>query len=81
MKDSLTPVTNQNISGSVSNNLLKLEKEHYALQQYARRNNVEILGLQDIFTGYDLTEKVVELCNDVGIIVEVRDIEPCHRLF
>ena len=81
MKDGLTPVTNQNVSGSVSNNLSKLEKEHYALQQYARRNNVEILDLPDIFTGDRLTEKVVELCNDVGIVVEVRDIKPCHRLF
>ena len=27
-----------------------------------------------------MTEKVVELCNDAGVIVEVRDIEACHRL-
>ena len=81
MKDGFTPVTNQNVSGSVTNNLLKLEKEHYELQQYSRRNNVEILGLPDIFTGDRLTEKVVELCNDVGVMIEVRGIEACHRLF
>ena len=80
MKDGFTPVTNQNVSGSVTNNLLKLEKEHYELQQYSRRN-VEILGLPDIFTGDRLTETVVELCNDVGVMIEVRDIEACHRLF
>ena len=39
-----------------------------------------ILGLPDIFTVDRLTEKVVELCNDAGVIVEVRDIEACHRL-
>ena len=81
MKDGFTPVTNQNVSGSVTNNLLKLEKEHYELQQYSRRNNVEILGLPDIFTGDRLTEKIVELCNDVGVMIEVRVIEACHRLF
>ena len=81
MKDGFTPVTNQNVSGSVTNNLLKLEKEHYELQQYSRRNNVEILGLPDIFTGDRLTETVVELCNDVGVMIEVRDIEACNRLF
>ena len=80
MTDGLTPVTNQDVSGSVSNNLLKLAKEHYELQQYSRRNNVEILDLPDIFTGDRLTEKVGELCNDVGIMVEVRDVEACHRL-
>ena len=51
------------------------------LQQSLRRNNVEILRLPDIFTGDRLREKVVELCNDVGVMVEVRDIEACHRLF
>ena len=81
MKDGFTPVTNQNVIGFISNNLLKLEKEHYELQQYSRRNNVEILGLPHIFTGDRLTEKFVELCNDVGVMVEVRDIEACHRLF
>ena len=39
-----------------------------------------ILGLPDIFNVDRLTEKVVELCNDAGVIVEVRDIEACHRL-
>ena len=46
MKDGFTPVTNQNVGGSVTNNLLKLEKEHYEFQQYSRRNNVEILVYQ-----------------------------------
>ena len=46
MKDGFTPVTNQNVSGSVTNNLLKLEKERYELHQYSRRNNVEILVYQ-----------------------------------
>ena len=31
MKDGFTPETNQNVSGSVSNNLLKHDKEHYKL--------------------------------------------------
>ena len=60
---------------------MKLEKEHYELQQYLRRNNIEILGLPDIFNGDRLTEKVVELCGDVGVMEEVRDILACHRLF
>ena len=68
MKDGFTPAINQNASDSLINNLLKLEKEHFELQQCSRRNNVEILGLPDIFTGDHLTEKVVELCNDVGVI-------------
>ena len=60
---------------------MKLEKEHYELQQYLRRNNIEILGLPDIFNGDRLTEKVVELCGDVGVMEKVRDILAYHRLF
>ena len=70
MKDGFTPVTNHKVSGSVNNNLLKLEKKHYELQQHLRRNNVEILGLPDIFTGDRLTEKVVIDC-----------LNARHRLF
>ena len=73
MKVGVTPVTNQKVSGSVSNNLLKLEKEHYEPQQYSRRNNVEILGLPVIFTEDHLRENYVGLCNDVGVMIEVRD--------
>ena len=80
MKNGFTPVTNQNASGSLTNNLLKLEKEHYELQQYSRRDNFEILGLPDILTGDRLTENVVELCNYVGVMIEFKDIEACHRL-
>ena len=49
--------------------------------QYSRRNYVAILGLPDIFTGDRLTKKVIELCNDVGVMVEIRDMELCHTLF
>ena len=33
MKDGFTPAINQNASDSLINNLLKLEKEHFELQQ------------------------------------------------
>ena len=59
MKDGLTPVTIQNVSGSVSNNLSKLEKEHYALQRYARRSNVEILGYQISLLGIVWRKKLL----------------------
>ena len=49
--------------------------------QYSRRNYVAILGLPDIFIGDRLTEKVIKLCNDVGVMVEIRDMELCHTLF
>ena len=55
-KYDFTPVTNQNVSGSISDNLLKLGKQHCT-------------------PGKCLTEMVIELCNDVGVMVKVRDID------
>ena len=55
-KYDFTPVTNQNVSGSISNNLLNLGKQH-------------------CIPGKCLTEMVIELCNDVGVMVTVRDID------
>ena len=81
MKDGFTSLINKNVSGSVSNNLLKLEKECSELQQYSRTYNVEILGSPDTFIDECLTKKVIELCNDAGVMVETRDTEACHRLF
>ena len=56
MKDDFLPATKQKVSGSVSNNLLKLGKQHYE-------------------SGDCLAEKVIELCNDVIVMVKVRDID------
>ena len=55
-KYDFTPVTNQNVSGSIGNNLLKLGKQHCIPRKC-------------------LTEMVIELCNDVGVMVKVRDID------
>ena len=38
-----------------------------------KKNTVEIFGLPYIFTEDHLTEKVVELCNDVVVVVESID--------
>ena len=54
------------------------EKE---LQQYSRRNNVEVLVLPDIFTGDRLTEKFVELYDGVGVMVEVYIIYVCIYIY
>ena len=54
---------------------MKLEKEHYEFQQYLRKNNVEVLGLPDIFAGDRLTEKVVELCSDVGVMINLETLQ------
>jgi len=51
--------------------LYKVERDVIDLQQYVRRNNIELRGIPDV-----LGQKVIEI---IGIKVVSNDIEACHR--
>ena len=57
-----------------------LRAELAQLQQYNRRNNIEIAGIPNNIKDESLEKKVIELCKDLGVVVEDRDIEAVHRL-
>lgn len=50
------------------------------LEQYGRRNNLEICGIPDVFMDNKIEEKTIELLNAIGMKVTSSDIEACHRL-
>ena len=56
-----------------------LERENDKLNQYTRRNNVEISGIPPLFD-HRLEEKVIEVCESFGVTVKSSDVEACHRL-
>ena len=56
------------------------EVEHDRLEQYNRRNNLEIAGISDIVNDRDLEAKAIEILQDAGVSVSSADIEACHRL-
>ena len=51
-----------------------------SLQQYGRRNNLEISGIPDSVTTDDLEDKVIEILSKVDVNVTNNDIEACHRM-
>ena len=55
-----------------------LEKQVYQLQQYTRRENIEIIGLPENVK--DLEATVIEILNKIGVDVTSFDIAACHRL-
>ena len=60
-----------------------LEFELDELQQYTRRPNLRIQGIEEDFRGEDLERKVLAVINShmkVDPPVERKDIERCHRL-
>ena len=56
------------------------EKQIHALQQYSRRENIEIIGIPDYVSQRDLEPTVLKLLNSIGIKVQSFHIVACHRL-
>ena len=64
----------------LKDSLYESEVNHDKLEQYTRRNNLEIAGISDRISDENLEEHVIDLLKDVGVTVSSRDIEACHRL-
>ena len=60
--------------------IVQIEKDVIDLQQYIRRNNVEIHGIPDNVEQKDLEKKVIEVCSALNVHIKKQDIEACHRL-
>ena len=59
--------------------VVELEGEINELNQYGRRNNLEISGIPEDIKIDKLEEKAIEILGH-SVKVESRDIEGCHRL-
>ena len=64
----------------LENKILTPEREHNSLEQYGRRNNIEITGIPDSVPDQNLEEKVVDILNEITVNVSAKDIEACHRV-
>ena len=64
----------------LENKVLTLESEHNSLEQYGRRNNIEITGIPDNVPDQNLEEKVVDILNEISVDVSSKDIEACHHV-
>ena len=60
--------------------VISLESQHNMLEQYGRRNNLEITGIPDSVPQRELENKVVDILNAIGVNVSNDDFEDCHRI-
>lgn len=58
----------------------KLEKDHHRLEQYIRRNNVEICGIPSSVNDNELEKKVIDIFNELPLTINPSEVEACHRL-
>ena len=76
-------IENQRLRDKVINlekRVISLEVGGNLLDQYGRRNNLEMTGITDDVEDEDLEEKVIKILDKIEVYVTSRDIEACHRV-
>ena len=64
----------------LENKIIDLEIENNNVDQYSRRNKVEILGIPQSVSDNQLEEKVVNILKAIDANITLNEIEACHRL-
>ena len=60
--------------------IVSLEFNHNMLEQYGRRNNIEITGIPDTVQDNELENKVIGIFDAIGVEANSADFEDCHRV-
>ena len=64
----------------LENNIIDLEIQNNNVDQYSRRNNVEISGIPQSVSDNQLEEKVVDILKATDVNITTKETEACHRL-
>ena len=70
----------QNKVKKLEEQLLEIDQKNNHLDQYSRRNNLDIQGIPANITDDELEGKVIDVFSCLGIEVKGSDMEDCHRL-
>ena len=65
---------------SLEEKIIKLDISRNKLDQYTRRNNIEIQGIPAMLSDDHLEHKVLNICKSINLTVENSDNEGCHEL-
>ena len=64
----------------LENKIIDLEIQNNNVDQYSRRNNVEIPGISQSVSDNQLEQKVVDTLKAIDVNITKNEIEACHRL-
>ena len=70
----------RNIVSYLNKRIISLESNHNMLEQYGRRNNIEITGIPDTVQDIELENKVIEIFDAIGVEANSADFKDCHRV-
>ena len=60
--------------------LVQTERQCWANAQYSRKDTIEVIGIPSSVRDQDLEDKVRNIFGEIGININEREIQACHRL-
>ena len=73
-------IVSKNVNSLLSERVKELEKRLSETEQYSRRECLEIAGIPLDIPQSDLESKVLDIFGEIGVVVEPKEVEACHRI-
>ena len=70
----------KNLNSKLMDRVVQTERQCWANAQYSRRDTIEVIGIPSSIRDKDLEDKVRNIFGEIGVNVNERDIQACHRL-
>ena len=70
----------QNLNPDIEERIRRIEEEHYEMQQYSRRDCIELVGIPDQIQGKSLEFKSIEILESIGVKIPSSEIQACHQM-
>ena len=70
----------KNVNNILKRQIVDLERQTWETSQYARRESLEFAGIPSSVSNDNLEEKVIDILEKIGVKINKRDIQSCHRL-
>ena len=70
----------KNVNSKLMDRVVQTERQYWANVQYSRRDTIEVIGIPSSIRDKDLEDKVRNIFGEIGVNVNERDIQVCHRL-
>ena len=70
----------KNVNSKLMERVVQTEKQCWANAQYSRRDTIEVIRIPSSIRDKDLEDKVRNIFGEIGVNVNERDIQACHRL-
>ena len=70
----------KNVNAKLEEQIISLERSQAKSQQYSQCNNIELSGILNDIPEDNLERVVIDICHDLDLEIDPKDIEGCHCL-